>query len=81
VTTSIHPTHVWRAAEGSRTLHLLDPSKRGTRRSGPRAACGRYPQSNGRGWWFSLAAAELNLTRRFTPYDLKICDDCRDLRQ
>jgi len=66
----------WQAAEGSRTLHLIDADATPPR-SGRRARCGRYPQRFGRETWFSLPSSE------YTPsvtgpnyYGLIACREC-----
>lgn len=76
----------WQAAEGSRTMHVLDASLDGwhaasgrRRRSGPRVLCGRYPQRNAEHPWLAwpaddnAGAASLALFWRLTR-----CPDCLD---
>lgn len=71
----------WQVAEGSSTLHLVDPGRAAPRRSGRRAMCGRYPQTGGRETWFSLRAEEFDLSASTVvgSYNLKVCRDCADI--
>lgn len=74
----------WQVASGSSTAHVIDPAAPSwhnpdgsRRRSGPRSACGRYPQRNADGTWWALPVAE---TRRDTgrSYGIKFCDECAE---
>jgi hypothetical protein len=66
----------WQAASGSSTLHLIDTEKPKPR-SGPRAACGRYPQRNAEHPWFALRRDE-GIEQAARRYQLTFCDECED---
>jgi len=62
----------WNAYGNSDVAHLVDEDGPKTKRSGQRAACGRYPGRNFAAW-FSLSLED---AKRGLAYNVTHCEDC-----